>query len=748
MSIRDGITPIDAKEREAQREREKLSKEEREARRKEKAKAVKKEKKRVEQIEKLNANHQFLVGLDMPAFLQYYQNNHITGENPRKAAFQPKNYTSIIGDNAIRTRSHLLGVKGMESFINMDTAKLSSLVPSIRLFQEKRDIKGKTIGNPAEIVFEDFQGLHQFSDINPDSITSDRNMRGSGAGVKEISIDMEGDSIATADRMYKVQMKLYFSSLHELFKNRLSPNGERYQYVDLFKLLSRDPTKAKKEGNQELKILRLEYGYHEPSDSTIWDQSRDEKLIEAIRDAKRVISLNLYKHNLEYNENGSINLDLEYHGYTERRVTKVDVFELGMTKKEREKARELYEEIREKKSAPSDSDSKKDEEQKEKDEKSIKEDLDKMSELRKKGYSSFFAKLAMEKMIYFTRYAAEKGKNEPLLRLSDSKGHHTNSLSDSILSIEKSSTVTDWTKGGSKRLPRQAVSFFYLGDLLDIVIGLAKEEVKSGFEFAFGSFYYKEKEDSKSYEVPISAIPVSEPGFRKWFEENVLEKSERQSYDLSSFLKDIVQLALRSFSPEFRSVTSTRAPSKPQIRSQSFNTSKPIPKGQIKDVYSSGQIPNAILKNNIYQKGLIEHYYVYGVNAFAELPRCGNYVEDSKDGIYHLVAASENGVTKKVKYSKADTKYLAEMRMVSDGFNDKKRILWSLYKANVDMVGNPIFKPGMLVYITSNSFAQQDADDLGLGGYFMVLKVRNTIQDGKFSTELETIWTKPTKPGA
>ena len=83
--------------------------------------------------------------------------------------------------------------------------------------------------------------------------------------------------------------------------------------------------------------------------------------------------------------------------------------------------------------------------------------------------------------------------------------------------------------------------------------------------------------------------------------------------------------------------------------------------------------------------------------------------------------------------------------MTSQGINDKKRILWSLYKANVDMVGNPIFKPGMVVYITSNSFSQQDADDLGLGGYFQITKVGNNITDGKYQTELDTIWVRPTK---
>lgn len=677
----------------------------------EKAKFEKNRKYRKELENRINGNDQFLIGGYISDYLDYYEKEH-------KALHPPKYYTSITGENPQRTRSHLFGIKGMEHFVNLDSAKLSSLVPCVRLHQEYRKATGEFI-KKEEMIFDDYQ-----SEL---SITSDRRIRGSGAGIKEVSIDMEGDNIATADRMYRVRIKVYFDSIDKLFEDR---GG--YQYVDLFRLLARDPTKVQEE-NKEIKILRLEYGYHEPSYPTLrWTEAEKQ----AIREAKRVIALNLYKHTLDYNENGSLTLDLEYHGYAERKVTKIDVFTLGMDEKQRQDMRKAQTRMKElKKQKPSVPKGTPPEEDKEL-EKQIKAEANKLADMRKKAYSSFLAQIMVHKKMYNVGYAAQSTRLK-VMELSNKDGSKASSLKE--LSSGEVGTFLD---GSTEKKPRKVIQFFYLGDLLDRIIMLAKEEPEfnTNFEFSFGSFFFRGVRGGTSREIPISAIPISNTQFGEWFRKNVQEKNERENYDLASFFKDIVSLALTSFSSESRVLA---PPSSPVIRAQTFNTSGPIPKGVIHNPYAGG-IPSSTLKNGVYQKNLVEHFFIYGANDFAEPPRNGDSQEDSNDGIYWLVAANENGVTKNIKYSKADTKFLTEARITSGGFSEKKRILWSLYKANVDMVGNPIFKPGMMVYVTSNAFTS-DAEDIGLSGYFQVLKVRNSIQDGKFKTELETIWQKPTK---
>jgi len=695
------------------------------------SKKNKKQEQKDQRAKEINSNEQYVIAHSMRFYIDYYNSVH-------KGAYPPKNYTSIVGNNVQRTRSHLFGMQGMEQFMNMDNAKLSSLVPRVRLLQEIRNAQGATVSS-AEIAFDDFQ--------SPSSITSSRRMRGSGSGLKSVSIDMEGDNIATSDRMYKVKLSLYFSSLDELFKKRMSPNGH-YQYVDMFKL-PKGPADAELPDAAKIRLLRLEYGYYPPSnpDPTLsWTDS--EKT--AIREAKRVLTLNLYKHSLDYNENGSINLSLEYHGYTERRAMKIDVFDLGLTPAQRKKlatARANSKKITKKGSkgplGP-------------KNKKLLEEEDKKAASLRKKGYQAFMDSVLENQKVYIVRHVAgsSKGGSTPILFPAPPSGGRTRFIKTLDKALVEPKDIPKWySLKKTDGPPESLIQFFYLGDLLDNIIGIAKEDpgMVSGFEFSFGSFLYGSlsatgsgKTVSKNaMEVPISGIPISQEGFADWFKENVLEKGERIAYSLLDFLTDVVKMAMVSFSHEAKANTQGHAPSSPSLRAQSFNTSSAIPKGEIANVWST--VAASQLKNGLETKGLTENFFFYGVNLLAEPGYSSNPVTDAANGIYWLVAASEKGATKKVKYTKNDVKHLTEARMTSGGFSEKKRILWSLYKANVDMVGNAIFKPGMVVFITSNVFNQQDAEDLGLAGYFMVLKVRNTIEGGRFKTELETVWTKPSK---
>lgn len=688
------------------------------------------QKKKDNRAKEINSNQQYVLAWSMPLYIDYYNRKH-------KEDYPPEHYTSIVGRNVQRTRSHLFGIQGMEQFVNLDNAKMSALVPRVRLFQETRG-KGGAIEKSVELVFDDYQ--------TTDSILTDRGMRGSGAGIKSVSVDMEGDNIATSSRMYKVKLDLHFTSLEEIFKKRKSPswtgagNGE-YSYVELFKI----PQAVGSTKEEKIELVKMEYGFYPPTNARILG----EKERNTIQEAKRVLTLNLYKHNLDYNENGSVNLSLEYHGYTERRATKIDVFDLGLSPEERRKLRDIQGGIddKTKENAANQSPVSKSQKQQEQEQEELDKENEKAADLRKKGYESFIAKVIKDKKVYAVVHRT--AENFPVL-VPDYKDKVPGRLPSKLdVCFVEPSKIREWYKNldvvdldGEEE---EVIQFFYLGDLIDSIIELAKDypEFKKGVDFSFGSFMVPNIRGGEPYEVPISAIPISQKGFADWFKENVLEKGERTAYSLIDFLTDITKLALVSFSPAALANTSGHAPSAPGLRAQSFYTSSPIVKGEMKEVWN--YITADQLKNGLETKNLTENYFFYGVNTLVEEGYSGNQETDAQNGIYWLVAASEHGITKKIKYSKSDTKFLTEARMTSDGFSDKKRIPWALYKANVEMFGNPIFSPGMVVYITSNAFNQQDAEDLGLSGYFMVLKVRNSIQDGKFKTELETVWTKPTK---
>jgi hypothetical protein len=68
------------------------------------------------------------------------------------------------------------------------------------------------------------------------------------------------------------------------------------------------------------------------------------------------------------------------------------------------------------------------------------------------------------------------------------------------------------------------------------------------------------------------------------------------------------------------------------------------------------------------------------------------------------------------------------------------------------MVGNPIFRPGMLIYINPSAILDTPArkvsqiqasksSQIGIGGYYLITKVENVIEGGKFETQMQAIFT-------
>ena len=53
------------------------------------------------------------------------------------------------------------------------------------------------------------------------------------------------------------------------------------------------------------------------------------------------------------------------------------------------------------------------------------------------------------------------------------------------------------------------------------------------------------------------------------------------------------------------------------------------------------------------------------------------------------------------------------------------------------MFGNPIFFPGMQVYIKTLAYNVAAAEKIQLVGYYRVLKVSSTIENGDYKTDIQ-----------
>ena len=84
-----------------------------------------------------------------------------------------------------------------------------------------------------------------------------------------------------------------------------------------------------------------------------------------------------------------------------------------------------------------------------------------------------------------------------------------------------------------------------------------------------------------------------------------------------------------------------------------------------------------------------------------------------------------------------DVEYAKEARMTGE-VDSSSQMRGEYFNANVQMIGNGIFSSGQVVYLNprTGGMSAQDAEDLGLGGYYMVVGVTSEISGENFSTDI------------
>ncbi len=120
-------------------------------------------------------------------------------------------------------------------------------------------------------------------------------------------------------------------------------------------------------------------------------------------------------------------------------------------------------------------------------------------------------------------------------------------------------------------------------------------------------------------------------------------------------------------------------------------------------------------------------------------------IEDAEQNVYHYTYGQDYGLIKAINFTKIDQPYLKEAKAVGrktfflGQFRD-------VYNADLTMIGNNIYYPGMMLYIRPSvetsiggnipSFSQVT----GIGGYYFVTQVESSITEDGYETKLKTIW--------
>ena len=294
------------------------------------------------------------------------------------------------------------------------------------------------------------------------------------------------------------------------------------------------------------------------------------------------------------------------------------------------------------------------------------------------------------------------------------------------------------------------LNFFYFGDLIEAALQVLLEmknlegntlvDPDKQFKFMLGSMKLP-LSSGELIDIPLSDVPISLSVFNAWFQKNVIE-SKKDHFPFRAFIRKICSdLITSALNPA--SFGNFSKPSLTRVSISNFI----VPKDSIK----SGRVPidgkegvkrNLRQRTNLQNVGNVNQFLFLYVGGILSEDLKGDPKKDKSDGIYHFYVGAERGIVKKITFKRTDLPFHREARIENAKNSKDGSLLFSdVYHADVSMIGNPIFKPGMLVYINPHSMGitKKLAEQIGIGGYFLVIKTENVIESGRFETTMNLI---------
>jgi hypothetical protein len=302
------------------------------------------------------------------------------------------------------------------------------------------------------------------------------------------------------------------------------------------------------------------------------------------------------------------------------------------------------------------------------------------------------------------------------------------------------------------------LKWFYFGDLIDTVLASAYKDpnhphadaLKNDIRFLIGPIIIRDKNDTR-YSINICDLPVPLETFIVWFSEKIINQ-KRKKYIVSSFLRNAFNSLIRGIygpktrtDPEFKSpalsFTTFSLPLK-NNEDQIFLDKKPGDDIKHRQILDIGDISHDANQGT---DPFINYYLIYSSHESRfSFYSTMNEDDDSKKGIPHIKGV-KRGAFNQIKFKKTDTPGMGAANIIRSGRG--QGVLRGIYNADLDLLGCPIFNPGMVIFISPSGLMLGDVTapnslsrQLGMGGYYAIRSV-SYAWDGKALTgKVDASW--------
>jgi hypothetical protein len=257
--------------------------------------------------------------------------------------------------------------------------------------------------------------------------------------------------------------------------------------------------------------------------------------------------------------------------------------------------------------------------------------------------------------------------------------------------------------------------------------------------------------------INITQIPIALSTFKYWLNKNVISQNLTQM-SLINFLNlaitDLLNLAVKSTNEDYVPTQNLQFKfmfDKIQLKNNdNFLTLIRNNQGPSeilgKSQYGKGDIKEFILKNQTSSINSIKKNIIIFYSTPTHNIRKSNFKKDLEDGIPHFFYGQNKGIINKITFREENMPYVREANIQTQV--DRKPwkagvFLRGKYNVIIEMLGTVNFRIGSMIHISPSFPGVIDFSDpilYGIGGYFVIISIKTSIQSGSYITTLEANW--------
>ena len=708
----------------------------------------------------------------------------------------------------------------IREILNLCPEVYASLLPYLRLSRVdyKKD-DPTTIDKEIPLEIPNF-----LSPSDVDQITNGQIGRAPGAGIKSFSWSLDGVQPAEVDNNITATLVVYFQSLNDFFKGaETSPNryaAQRPNKATFLDLIINAPTNRKvgtsnstkppnvcKPTGTNLKYdgggfrIKVCAGWTCPDNlSTMFPHLANKaELIKKAIDATRVsLYLQQVRHDLQFNQNGSLTLTVTYQAAISGMATSEKFNILKTTKQSLppDESANLDEQLKNLEEARSGTTGDETDSQLESKNEEIDKLLEKINDLQQKDKKLKYQALLdglyrsdkirafrvpnTELLIPDLKYLSEKERKEYFKNRSSASTDKVRLVEVTGVGSDALEALKDPKKSASEageeaekkavkidRTEQTDIHFMYLGDIIDNVLSQIEKnneiedldyqifmqkikfiDLSKAFQLSDSDLTVLSKCSnttaaalvgepnlSNIYELlPISEIPISMDLFQTWFIDRVI-KPERNKYYLLHFLKDLTSTLVTNALRAGCYGTKFRIYQRFDIQPINYSHKKPGGPTSVKSLGEGQARITCDEDPNNTRNGMV----MFSTDSKG-VGLTGKFEDDLKQGIYHQYIGASCGLLKELNFSREEQPYLREAKIQKDGALGAEQ-LRELFSVDIKMIGNNLFKNGQLTYVNPVliNTTEEQLRLLGLHGYYLITSVKSEVTEGGFTTTLRAL---------